>query len=205
MPAPYRLKRTVAPTSEALTVAEVTDHVREDSAFASAKIESLIRVAREHVELRKNCTLLTTTWQLTLDAFPCNSHLSGDDVDRLDLPRCPVQSVSSIAYVDTDGTTQTLSASLYTLDNSSDFRASIYPAYGEEWPDTRERPGAVTVTYIAGHTLAANVLETDKQAMLLLIGHWYENREGVLTGTISKPIEFAVDALLGLTDLSSLG
>lgn len=43
-----------------------------------------------------------------------------------------------------------------------------------------------------------NVSENIIQAMKLLIGHWHENREGVLTGAISKEIEFAVKALLWL-------
>lgn len=42
------------------------------------------------------------------------------------------------------------------------------------------------------------VPKTAIQAMYLLIGHWYENREAVVTGTISKEIEFAVNALLWL-------
>lgn len=35
-----------------------------------------------------------------------------------------------------------------------------------------------------------------KQAMLLLIGHWFVNRESVITGTISSVLEQTVDALL---------
>jgi hypothetical protein len=35
-----------------------------------------------------------------------------------------------------------------------------------------------------------------KQALKLLIGHWYENRETVITGTISTALPFAAEALL---------
>lgn len=44
----------------------------------------------------------------------------------------------------------------------------------------------------------ANVPRTVKNAMLLLIGHWYENREAAMTRTVSKDVEFSVDALLGI-------
>ncbi|WP_145502061.1 head-tail connector protein [Yersinia similis] len=33
-------------------------------------------------------------------------------------------------------------------------------------------------------------------AILLLIGHWYTNREAVLVGTISKQLELTVESLL---------
>jgi uncharacterized phiE125 gp8 family phage protein len=56
----------------------------------------------------------------------------------------------------------------------------------------------ICVTYKAGWTTAALVPQTIRQAMLLLIGHWYENREEALTGTISRSIEFGVKALLGV-------
>lgn len=53
--------------------------------------------------------------------------------------------------------------------------------------------GAGTGTHFFG-VVPAKV----RQAMKLLIGHWYEHREGVLTGTISKQIELSVHALLWL-------
>jgi hypothetical protein len=35
-----------------------------------------------------------------------------------------------------------------------------------------------------------------KQAVNLLVGHWYENRRTVVTGTIAISVPFAVEALL---------
>lgn len=35
-----------------------------------------------------------------------------------------------------------------------------------------------------------------EQAVLLLVGHWYANREAVVTGTISTAVPLAVDRLL---------
>lgn len=56
---------------------------------------------------------------------------------------------------------------------------------------------AIDITSTGGGQSFIGVLpETMRQAMLLLVGHYYENREGVVTGTISKEIEFAVSALL---------
>ena len=52
------------------------------------------------------------------------------------------------------------------------------------------------VTYVAGGATAGEIDPRVKQAVLLMIGHWYENREAVLTGTISKEVEHAVQALM---------
>ena len=70
-------------------------------------------------------------------------------------------------------------------------------AYGESWPSFTPYPtGAVRIQFTAGYNDIANVPQMVKQAILLLVGHWYENREATLAGTISREIEFAVHALL---------
>jgi hypothetical protein len=61
------------------------------------------------------------------------------------------------------------------------------------WP-TIEDYSTVTVTYTAG--FATTPPEID-QTMLLLIGHWYRNREAVVVGSITKEIEYAIEALAG--------
>lgn len=60
---------------------------------------------------------------------------------------------------------------------------------------------ATTFTATLGQAHAANwtincVPEPIRQAMKLLIGHWYESREAIVTGTISTALQFAVDALM---------
>jgi hypothetical protein len=49
---------------------------------------------------------------------------------------------------------------------------------------------------VAGYYSSNTIPEAIKRAMLLLISHWYVNREAVITGTTSKKIELAVDSLL---------
>jgi len=202
----YRLKRTTPPTLEPITVAEAMAHCRMDTNSEEAWMTSAIETARQWIEDRCNVTLLTTGWTLTLDDFPnrCGA-ASALDIDRIILPRCPVQSVTAITYVDTDGTTQTIDSADYTLDAASDIDASVGPAFGETWPTVRDQRNAVVVTYVAGWTLPALVPQAFRHAMRLLVGHWNENREATLTGTISKEIEFAVEALVGPHSLTSVG
>lgn len=50
----------------------------------------------------------------------------------------------------------------------------------------------------AGAADAALVVDADLElAMLLLIGHWYTNREAVLVGTSAQTLPLAFDALVG--------
>jgi uncharacterized phiE125 gp8 family phage protein len=143
--------------------------------------------------------LCTQTWDMKLDRFPVC-----DDAIRAPLP--PLQSVTSIAYTDENGASQTLSTSLYRVLGAGGWdRARIVPAYGESWPTTRAQPETVTVRFVAGYgtpgaspdDTQAAVPEALRQALLLLVSHWYQNREPVAVGVSVAPMPLAVDALVG--------
>jgi uncharacterized phiE125 gp8 family phage protein len=53
------------------------------------------------------------------------------------------------------------------------------------------------VTWWAGYGASGtSVPAAIRHAILMLVGHWYESRSSVLTGSISKEIEFGVKSLL---------
>jgi uncharacterized phiE125 gp8 family phage protein len=101
---------------------------------------------------------------------------------------------------DEDSVLQTWASTKYKVDPAGGEEAArVMLADGEEWPDTDLDPNSVEVEFKAGYgTAAANVPDTIKAAMKLLVGHWFENREEVITGTISTDIPMATKALLGL-------
>lgn len=199
-------KRTTEPTSEPITTAEAKSHCRVDHTADDTLIDTYISAARRWCEDWQNRTAYTTTWTLKLDCFPDrDTGVGAQRAARIDLPRGPVASVTSIVYVDSDGNNQTIDASDYVLDNSGTMGNSVYPAYGEVWPTPRNQPNCVTVVYVAGAATTGAIPATFKQAVKLLVGHWYENRESVLVGTISKEIEFAATALLAMEDASTVG
>jgi uncharacterized phiE125 gp8 family phage protein len=69
--------------------------------------------------------------------------------------------------------------------------------YGGTWPAGLEDNDAVIVRWWGGYgTTGASVPAAVRHAMLMLVGHWYENRGAVLVGSISKQLEFAVESLL---------
>jgi uncharacterized phiE125 gp8 family phage protein len=152
-----------------------------------ALISGLITAAREYCEGFTRRSMATQTIKAYADAFPC--------VDYIELPRPPLQSVTSVKYKDSAGTETTMTATTdYLVDTDSDVGRIVLP-YGGTWPSATLYPmNPITVEYVAGYNASNPIPETLKLAMLLLIGHWYNNREAA--GTATGEIAFAVKALL---------
>lgn len=173
--------KLVTPASAILETTEVKSHLNvehsEDDLFIQTQ---LIPSATRYIEKQTARQFGQATWELHLDAFPSGA---------IEIRKCPVLDVTEVAYTDANGDPQTLAS--FQKDTISE-PARVLPAYGEVWPTTRTVLNAVKVTFTAGYS---TVPAEAKHCILLLIGHWYANREGVLTGTISKPVEFAIEAL----------
>ena len=68
---------------------------------------------------------------------------------------------------------------------------------GESYPDTIGEADAVKVTFTVGYgATAADVPESFKAAILLLVGHLFENREAVATGLTVTEVPLAWKYLL---------
>lgn len=144
--------RIAPPAVEPVTLTEAKEYLRVRHDFENGLILRLIARARETYEERTQRQLITATWRLTLDAFPgaCgHSQQEWSDGDFIFSPRSPLQS-ASITYVDTNGATQTLATTVFTVD-TSDVRGRIGLSYGQSWPSTRATAGAVVVTCVCGY------------------------------------------------------
>jgi len=189
-------KINTAPSSEPVSVDDVKTHLRISSSDDDTYIQNiLIPTARSMVENMSQRAILTQTWDLYLDEFP------GSSEEPIYVPRPPLQSVSYIKYIDTNGDEQTWSSDEYQVDTNNE-PARIYPAYGYTWPSARDEAGAVRIQFVAGYADDTDDSDFDKipkellHAIYLLVGHWYENREATLVGSISKEIEFSVMSLI---------
>lgn len=166
------------PVIPILTVEELKTHLRIDIPDEDQLIADYIKAATAMVESDAEIALLTQTYTLTLDEFPDWT---------IELRRPPVQSVTTLDYLDASGTSTTLDPSLYRLDNKSK-PARITPAYAQFWPETYNVENAVTVTFVAGETTRDAAPDIAKQAIRLLVAHWYRGREAVVA-TGAQPIE----------------
>lgn len=156
----------VEPTFEPITLQEAKDHLRiththEDNLIMLAIITS--RMMAESYTQRAIC-------QKTLE-YHCN--FFGYVIE---LPFPVVSSVSWVKYDDIYGVEQTLATTEYEVYLVME-PAAIVQAYGKNFPGTRDKINAVRIRYVAGYANPEAIPSPIKSAMLLLIGHLYENRE----------------------------
>lgn len=183
----YGVVRVSGPDSEPVSLAEAKKHLRVDHPEDDATIARYLFAARRHLENVTGFVLLSQTFDLTLDWFPCGR-------DPIVLPRSPAMSVSSISYVDTAGASQVWDVANYQVDISA-IPGRVRPAPNVTWPSTRQQMAAVTVRFVAGHASTAVLPDEFLQAILLLLGHWYQNREDVQMVSLFK-LPRSVDALV---------
>jgi uncharacterized phiE125 gp8 family phage protein len=164
-------------------------------------IYGLVSAATEFAQEKSKRQFITATYDLKIDYFPPGDEYFLDSAgigylgQEIILPRPPLASVTSITYVDPAGATQTLSPSVYTVD-ISESPGRIRLAYGQSWPSTLDHPGSVTVRYVCGYGGPSSVPSSAKAAMLLYVGHLYENRELAITGTIITKVPLAFESLI---------
>lgn len=122
------------------------------------------------------------------------------EFDRFDrclcLPLGPAISIESVSYRNEAGQISTIGASEYSLrtDGAGDSVVRFRNAYA--FPtSTLYEIGAVSVTYKVGYNPVPPPI---KQAILLMVGAWYENREETVIGVsvASLPNAVAVDRLI---------
>lgn len=182
-----------APAVEPVTLTEALLHLRVDIPDDNILIVGLIEAARQYCEQAARRTFINTTYDLHLDAWP----LYG----RFALPRPPLVSVTGVYYTDEDGTETEYASSNYVVDVKSE-PGRIVLKTGAVLPSvTLQEINGIRVRFVAGYGAgAAQVPPEYRQAMLLLIGHWYENREAVLVAQGFNMIEMpmAVRALLSI-------
>ncbi len=184
----YAAALVTAPTAEPLQVSEVRRHLALDDPYYDEYISSLVEVTRQKVEATTHRQLVTATYDLKLDRLPGGQ-------DSLHLPYGKLQSVTSVTYTDTAGDTQTFSSGSYDVSTAKE-PGTIRPSYAEVWPSARLEQEAATVRFVCGYGAASAVPQAIKHAMLLLIGHYFQNREQTIIGVMASEIPQASQALL---------
>jgi len=176
---------STAPSVEPITLEEAKIQCRIESTYDDDEITGIIIAARNQAELYLNRAIITQTIDAYYDSFP----------SCFEMP--PLQTVSSITYLDSDGNSQTLESSQYTVDSKS-IPARITRAYGVTWPSTYSQTNAVTIQFVAGYGLAVSVPECIKQWIKLQVSHYFDNRNPVVIG--SSVAEVPRDYVNGLLD-----
>ena len=179
--------QVAAPESLPLSVAEGKVQCRVDSGDFDDEITALIEAAVSHLDgysgVLGKC-LMPQTWAQQFDCWQ-------------DFPLClgPVISITSISYFNDNGDEQTVSDAAFRLERRTvGVFAALKP--GASWPSANLSEGPITVTWQAGFADADAVPPSIKQAIKLLIAHWFENREAVIVGSINSKLQMAVENLI---------
>ena len=178
------LKLITPPTTFPVTEDECKAQSKITTTADDTLLTSYIAVATAHVETVIGRSIMPQTWQQHLDGFQ----------DTMLLPKGPVQSVSFVKYYDEDSVLQTLDPAVYAVDNVADNGPHwLLLKADQAWPATACGANVVFMEYDTGFTTVP--LEI-KQAIILLVEHYYDNRMPVLVGSGAFQLEFTIDALL---------
>ena len=104
------------------------------------------------------------------------------------IPFSPLQTVDSIMYIDSVGDWQTLSTSLYVVDNVS-IPGNVHRAYSAIWPVTRYIMNAVKITFTCGYGTPQQVPDRFIDMILLDMKMNFEPTEDKYSQTISDRLE----------------
>ena len=175
-----------ASTTAILTTAEAKLHLKVDSVIEDTYIDDLVQAATESAQVFTNRFFISTTLTQHGDKW----------CDLSVLFKSPVSSTLHIKYYDSDNTIQTLSPSVYTTDlTHNPARVGLSP--NQSFPALADRISAVECKYIVGYGSAASSVPTAiKQAVLLTIGNWYENRQQVVVGRTATELPKSAQYLL---------
>lgn len=174
----------ITPASlEPVTLDELKLHLKpaDEDTTEDEYLEGLITTAREHAEDVTRRAILSQTWDLYLDEFPSE--------EFIDLPFGNLQTITSIAYKDSDGVSTSMTETTdYLVELNGEQVGRIVLAYGQTWPSFTAYPSnPITIRFVCGWTTAALVPYRIKAAIKMLCSDLYEMRgEPVLGQTVSE-------------------
>ena len=178
---------TSGPAAEPVTVGEAKAHLRVDGTGEDALIASLILTSRLHIETALGIALITQSWRLELDSWPMARPVL--------LPMRPLQAVGAVRVRGIDGSPTLVASDNYLVDTVGTPPRLLPVNAG--WPAPGRRIGGIEIDLTAGYGAAAtDVPAPIRQALLLLVAHWYEHRDPIEIGAPETRIPGIISDLL---------
>jgi len=179
---------TAGPSIEPISLDEAKLHCRVDGDAEDMLISSLILAARLHIERCLDLALISQSWSLYLDRWPGAAFV--------ELPLAPLITVDAVRLYSPTGTYVTLDPNLFIVDTASR-RPRLARQDGQSWPLPGRSVNGIEIAFTAGYGEAADDVPMPvRQALKMLVAHWYEAREPVLLGETADPVPTSVASLI---------
>lgn len=172
---------------EPITLAEAKQFIRVEHDDDDDIITALIAGSRIHVETQTRRALITQSWRLVRDVWP--------ELGCVPVLPVPLRTLDAARVYKIDGSTQGIDIGAFTVDKAA---APARLTFMRGALPTPERPAAgIEIDVTCGYGAAPeNVPEPLRQAIRLLVAHWYENRGLVAIGREIAVLPETVAALI---------
>lgn len=192
------LIRLSQPSGLFVSIDDVKRQVVIDTDDDDALLEGYIRAATRFAEDRTGRILLPTELEWR----------AADWREPIQVPAFPIREIAEIAYLDEAYAEQSIEAGeWYKVDTPEGADIRFTDAFGS--PSLSDRLNLpVRVRFVAGYdepgvsgsgddpALAQD--PTDRLIVMILVAHWYQNREAVRIGETIAEVPFSVDALIAM-------
>src|SRR5215204_4629062 len=175
------------PAVEPVTLADAKAYLRVEHSEDDAVISALIAGARSHIEAQTRRALITQTWRLVRDAWPREG--------RIAVAPSPLRQIIAARVYREDGSALVIDLQAFVSDKAAAPSIIAFPSWS--LPAPGRALAGIEIDVEAGYGATPfNVPEPLRQAIKLLVAHWYENRGLIAAGQSIATLPATVAALL---------
>ena len=179
-----KIERIADAKAEAISLDEARRQCKILDANSDDDLREAIEAARNSVEIVTRNPVVECEY-----VFYCDSFQSFFEIHK------PIVSITSFEYK-TEENTGDYNGSLTGSDYHMNTGQGLITLNNNVMSDLFSQSNAIKITARAGQPNIGAIPGNVKMAMKLMIGHWYNNREAVVIGTISAPLPIGVSDLL---------
>lgn len=179
---------TSPPTQEPISLTDAKSFLRVETSADDVLISALVTTSRLQIEAALDLALIHQTWSLLLDVWPQTPHIT--------MPFAPVAHLVAVNTYDRDGDATPIPLASFELDNASS-SPRLLRRNGFATTTPMRALNAIEISFVAGYGATADsVPEPIRQALRLLVAHWYEHRDPGEVDVPAANVPASVSSLL---------